>query len=56
MTPYYLGISHHTTWRYIQEDSYHSYGRKASNFVSTNFVLWHVFLYISLNFMRIYVE
>jgi hypothetical protein len=56
MTPYYLVISYQTTWRYIQADSNYSYRRKSSNFLSTNFVLWHVFLNISLNFVHIYVE
>jgi hypothetical protein len=56
MTPYYLVISYQITWHYIQEDSNHNYRRKASNFVSANFVLWHVFLNISLNIIHIYVE
>jgi hypothetical protein len=54
MTPYYVVISYQIIRHYIQEDSNHSYRRKSSNFVITNFVLWNVFLNISLNFMHIH--
>jgi hypothetical protein len=53
MTPHYLVISYQITQRYIQEDSNHSYRRKASNFVIINLVLRNVLLNIFLNFMQI---